>query len=120
MRVQESQEMYLETILELSQNNEKVRSVDIVNAMGFAKSSVSQAVKQLKELEYIKVDVNGEITLTEIGKTKAESVLEKHKVLTDFLVQLGIDYSVAEEDACKIEHVISDATFDAIKQNLKN
>ncbi len=116
MRLQESGEMYLETIFLLSKKNSAVRSIDICEEMGYSKPSVSRAVGILKKAEYITVDKSGYITLTETGRLVAEKTYERHKQLTSFFVSLGVDEETASEDACKIEHVISDAVFDAIKK----
>lgn len=118
MKIQESQEMYLETILELLEKNSKVRAVDIVKARALAKSSVSQAVKSLKDNKYILIDVDGYITLTDLGLEIAKKVFEKHQILTKFLTSLGVDQKIAEDDACRIEHVISEETFSAIKSKI--
>ncbi len=118
MGLYESGEMYLETILEISKKNSNVRSVDIVAEMNLAKSTVSESVKQLKQNGFIEVDAKGYITLTEKGKNVAERISERHAVLTDFLKKIGVSSEVAEKDACRIEHIISDETFEKIK-NIK-
>lgn len=118
--LQESGEMYLETILVLSQKNKAVRSIDIVEHMGFSKPSVSRAVAILKKDGYITVDDSGHITLTDSGKRIAEKIYSRHNTLTEFLVMLGVDRATAVEDACKMEHDISDETFNAIKRNIDN
>lgn len=118
MKSGESREMYLETILELTNQKKEVRSVDIVNKMGFAKSSVSEAVKSLREEHLIKVDTNSNITLTKKGHKEAQLVLEKHQILTELLKTIGVSEEVAEQDACKMEHVISEETFNALKNHL--
>ncbi len=120
MHIQESGEMYLETILILSQKSEIVRSLDVAEYMGFSKPSVSRAVGLLKEGGYLLVAENGYLTLTEKGREVAEKIYERHKTLTAILVQLGVSEETAAEDACKIEHVISDETFEAIKKHIKN
>ena len=120
MTIQESAEMYLETIHVLSQNNENVRAIDICRKMGFSKPSVSRAMKNLAAEDYIAVDSNGYITLKEKGKAIAEKIYERHKILTGCLKYLGVNEKTAEEDACRVEHVISDETFKAIKKHLKN
>lgn len=119
MNLQESGEMYLETIYILSKNNETVRSLDIAEYMGFSKPSVSRAVGILKDGEYILVDKNGYITLTRRGKEIAEKIYERHTILTEYLVRLGVNEKIATEDACKIEHDISDESFEAIKRHVK-
>lgn len=115
MKIQESAENYLETILVLGNRQGNVRSIDIVNEMGFSKPSVSYAMKQLRENGYIAVDENGHITLLDSGRQIAEKIYERHRLLTDFLVRLGVDEKVAAEDACRMEHVISAESFKAIK-----
>ena len=119
MSLKESGEMYLETILILSLKSNKVRSIDIVEYRGFSKPSVSRAVGLLKSGGYILVDKSGYITLTDAGREIAEKIYERHTVLTDILVHLGVPEDTAAEDACKMEHVISDETFKAIKEHLK-
>lgn len=119
MHLQESGEMYLETILILSTSHATVRSIDICEYMGYSKPSVSRAVGLLKKGGYILVDNNGFITLTESGRQVADKIYERHTVLTDFLAGLGVNPDIAAEDACKIEHVISDESFGAIKKYIK-
>lgn len=120
MKVQESKENYLETILMLEKRNGSVRSIDIANEMNFSKPSVSRAMGVLKSLDYIAVDKDGSIKLTETGRKRAEEVLEKHETITRYLNEvLEVDIELAEEDACRIEHVISEETFSAIKKTLK-
>ena len=116
MHLQESGEMYIESIYVLSQTSNAVRSIDVGEYMGYSKPSVSRAIGLLKNGGYVKVDENGYLTLTEEGLEVAEKMYERHTMLTDFLVRLGVDKEVAAEDACKIEHVISDASFEAIKK----
>lgn len=118
--MQESGEMYLETIYILSQKNPAVRSIDIASEMGFSKPSVSRAVGILKDGGYISIDSNGYITLTPVGLEYAKKIYERHTVLTDFLVSIGIDKETASEDACRIEHVISDKSINVIKEKLNN
>ena len=118
-KIQESGEMYLETIYILSKTNQAVRSHDVAEYMNFSRPSVSRAMGLLKNDGYISVDKNGYITLSEKGKTLAEKIYERHTLLTDFLVSLGVDEKTAAEDACKIEHDISDASFKAIKNHIK-
>ena len=111
----ESGEMYLETIYVLSKNNTPVRSIDIAAEMCFSKPSISRAVRILKEGGFIEVDDNGYITLTETGLEYAKKIYERHNVLTEFFLFLGVDKATASEDACKIEHVISDESMNKIK-----
>lgn len=120
MFLQESGEMYLETIYILSQKSSAVRSVDIGEYMGYSKPSVSRAVGLLKAGDYITVDHDGYITLTDAGHEVAEKMFERHTTLTKFLVGLGVDPIIATEDACKIEHDISDESFEAIKRSLSD
>ena len=115
----ESGEMYLETILVLQQKNDRVRSIDISAEMQFSKPSVSRAVKLLKTNGYINVDPNGYITFTDKGREVAEEIYDRHKVLTECLISLGVPADVAAIDACKIEHDISKETFAAIKKHMK-
>lgn len=119
MHIQESGEMYLETILILSKQLQHVRSIDVCEHMNFSKPSVSRAVGLLKSGGYINVDADGFITLTPLGKEHAEKIYERHEVLTRLLVNLGVDEDTAAADACKIEHVLSDESMEAIKKYLK-
>ena len=112
---EESMEDYLETILILTQKNGKVRSIDIVSELGYTKASVSVAMKGLREKSLITMDEVGYISLTKEGQAKAESVLERHNLLSDWLIYLGVSEAVAKEDACRIEHVISEETFNVLK-----
>jgi len=107
--------MYLETILILSQKLDTVRSIDVVEYMNFSKPSVSRAVGLLKNGGFINVDEHGFITLTDVGREVAEKIYERHTVLTRLLVSIGVDEETAANDACRVEHVISDKTFNAIK-----
>lgn len=116
MHSNESSENYLETILILSETLPVVRSVDIANELGFKKSSVSIAMKNLREKGHIIVSDAGFITLTESGKKIAEMIYERHKLLSECLVKLGVPEEIASEDACRVEHIISSETFDAIKK----
>lgn len=118
MAVNESAENYLETILILSRQLPVVRSVDIAAELGFKKSSVSVAMKNLRQKEHIVMDKSGFITLTPSGCAIAEMIYERHELLSGWLMQLGVDKNIALEDACKIEHVISKESFDAIKRHL--
>ncbi len=113
--MQESGEMYLETIYILSKKKAAVRSIDIVEYMGYSKPSVSRAVGVLKKGGYIGVDGEGHITLTEAGLYVAKKIYERHDILTSFLIKLGVPEEIAIQDACKVEHHISDMTFEAIK-----
>ena len=113
MHLQESGEMYLETILILSKKSNFVRAIDVGEYMGYSKPSVSRAVGLLKAGGYIQVDENGAITLLPPGREVAERIYERHRVLTDFFTRIGVDPDVAEADACRIEHVISEETFNA-------
>jgi len=117
MRIQESKENYLEAILVLSQQNGFVRSVDIANHLEFSKPSVSIAMSNLKAALLIEVDDMGGIHLTEVGRALAEQVYERHTLLNRYLVALGVDEDTAAEDACRIEHVISQLSFEKIKQH---
>ncbi len=108
--------MYLESILLLSQKNPHVRAVDVGEHMGYSKPSVSRAMKLLRNGGFVTVDEDGSLHLTEIGREVAEKIYERHTLLSDFLVRLGVDPTTAAEDACRIEHVISDASFAAIKR----
>ena len=119
MSLQESGEMYLETILILSKKGTSVRSIDICEYMGFSKPSVSRAVGLLKSGGFILVDNTGYITLTPEGKDVAQKIYDRHKLLTEFLMHLGVDEAIASDDACKMEHCISDVTFNALKNFIK-
>ncbi|MCQ2533273.1 MAG: metal-dependent transcriptional regulator [Clostridia bacterium] len=119
MNIYESGEMYLETILTLSQKSEFVRSIDIAESMNFSKPSVSRAVKNLKQEGFIAIDSNGYISLTESGLSIANKIYERHTVLTEVLMSIGVDKEIAAQDACKIEHDISDTSFEAIKAVIK-
>ena len=112
----ESIEDYLETILELSKVKPVVRSIDIAQAMNYSKPSISIAMKKLKEKQFINIDDNGYITLTELGLKVAESVLERHEIISSVLIQLGVNKETSYEDACRIEHDLSDETFQKIKE----
>lgn len=117
-RSNESIEDYLETILSLQKKLGQVRSIDIANEMNFSKPSVSVAMKNLREKEFITMDEAGHILLTESGKKHAEDVLEKHTILTDWLISLGVDKEIAQEDACRMEHDMSEKTFIALKAHI--
>ena len=118
MGVNESAENYLETILILSKTLPVVRSVDVATELGFKKSSVSIAMKNLREKKHITVSESGYISLTESGREIAEMIYERHQLFTSWLVSLGVDEKTASEDACKMEHVISKESFDAIKKHI--
>ena len=118
MHLQESGEMYLETIYVLSKNG-VVRSLDVAEYMGFSKPSVSRAVGLLKQGGYLLMDKEGYLTLTESGLDVAKKIYERHTLLSKFLVRLGVDEKTAAEDACKMEHVISDESFSAIKEHVR-
>jgi Mn-dependent DtxR family transcriptional regulator len=120
MHLQESGEMYLETILILTQKSKNVRSIDVCEHMGFSKPSVSRAIGLLKNGGYVEVDSDGYLSLTEHGMEVAIKVYDRHKVLTEFLVSLGVDSEIASNDACKIEHDISDESLDAIRKFIQN
>ncbi len=120
MNVNESAENYLETILILSKSRPVVRSVDIAEELGFKKPSVSVAMKNLREKEHITVTREGFIYLTESGKKIAEMIYERHEVLSGWLAHLGVDPEVAVKDACRIEHVISKESFEAIKRHISH
>ncbi|MBQ8725637.1 MAG: metal-dependent transcriptional regulator [Clostridia bacterium] len=120
MSLHESGQMYLESILVLHRKNGAVRSIDVVEYMGYSKPSVSRAVGLLKKADYVTVDGSGYITLTEKGKAEAEKIYDRHRVIAKILMEIGVDENIATEDACKIEHVISDESIDAIKKHLQN
>lgn len=117
--INESAENYLETILILSKSLPSVRSIDVVHALGFKKSSVSVAMKNLRESGHIIMDENGYIHLTESGNAIAEMVLERHQLLTTWLINLGVPEAIASEDACKLEHILSKESFAAIKTHVE-
>ena len=118
MNLQESGEMYLETILILTEKNPHVRSIDVCDYMGFSKPSVSRAIGLLKKGGYVKVDSDGYLTLTELGSEVAHKMYDRHRLLTEFLMSLGVSEETATNDACKIEHHISDESFEAIKKSM--
>ena len=115
MKIRESAEMYLETILVLSKKGD-VHSIDIARAMNFSRPSVSVTVHNLEKEDYIQISENGHITLLDKGREIAERIYERHTVLTELLIQIGVPEDIAEEDACKIEHDISTTTFDCVKR----
>ena len=116
MRIQESGEMYLETILLLSQKSGHVRAIDVGEEMGYSKPSVSRAMSLLKQGGYIVINKDGGIILTDAGRALAEKIYERHTLITNFLISIGVEEETATEDACKMEHSISDASFEAIKK----
>ena len=118
-RADESLEDYLETILLLQKKSGQVRSIDIANKMHFTKASVSVAMKNLREKGYITMAENGYITLTKSGKQRAENVLERHTILADLLMHIGVSKETALADACKVEHDLSEESFEAIKRNFQ-
>ena len=119
MSLKESGEMYLESIYVLSKTKDVVRSIDIAEHMNYSKPSVSRAVNLLKNEGYIHIDKEGHITLTDAGLSQANKIYDRHTVLSEALLLLGVDEKTAEEDACKIEHVLSDESFFALKNHLK-
>lgn len=121
MKIQESAEDYLESILIISEKKEFVRAIDIVNHLGISKPSVSVYLKNLRENGYVNIDDKGHLSLTDIGLSIAEKIYERHRIISSLLKSLGVDEETALKDACKIEHDLSDETFDAIKKYyLKN
>ena len=116
MRIQESGEMYLETILRLSQKSGHVRAIDVGEEMGYSKPSVSRAMSILKQGGYIVIEADGSIVLTDTGREIAEKIYARHTLITNFLISIGVDEETATEDACKMEHGISDASFEAIQK----
>ena len=119
MATHESAEMYLETIYVLSKAHATVRSIDVAEHMGFSKPSVSRAIGLLKQAGHVLMDKEGLLTLTESGRALAEKIFERHTVLTNLLTRLGVPTETAAEDACKIEHVLSDASFEAIRRHME-
>lgn len=119
MVLQESGEMYLETILVLSQKSRFVRAIDVGEEMGFSRPSVSRAMHLLKDGGFLDISPDGAITLTDTGREIAEKIYERHTVLTAWLVSLGVSEEAAVNDACKIEHCISDESFDAVKRHIR-
>ena len=119
MALQESGEMYLETIYVLSQNSSSVRSIDVADYMGFSKPSVSRAISLLKTEGLVKIDKDGYLKLTEAGLILSKRIYERHTVLSRLFTLLGVDEKIASEDACRIEHYISDETFSAIKRHME-
>ena len=119
MSIQESGEMYLESILVLSKKSPNVRAIDLSEYMGFSKPSVSRALSVLKSGGFVTVSEQGYLTLTEDGKTIAEKIYERHTVLTNYLTLIGVSKETASQDACKMEHVVSDESFNAIKEQVR-
>ena len=119
MKLQESGEMYLETILILLQRNGSVRSIDIAAEMNFSKPSVRRAMSKLREGGFINMNNDGMITLTDSGREIAEKIYERHNVISKLFMQIGVDEDTAIDDACRIEHVISDTSFNAVKKFVK-
>ena len=119
MKIQESGEMYLESVLVLSRKKGAVRSIDVAEYLKYSKPSVSRAMSILRAENYIVFDRNGYIILTDKGRTVAEKIYERHNVLTTLLTSIGVSPETAVEDACRIEHVISDETFNAVKNKMK-
>ena len=120
MKVMESAENYLETILMLKTSNGNVRSIDIANELGYSKPSVSIAMKRLREKGHIVVEDGGNIELTDEGRKIAEKIYERHVLLTDLLTRIGVSADVAEEDACRVEHYISEETFSKLKEHIES
>ena len=118
MKIHESGENYLESILTLKKKNGSVRAIDIVNDLGFSKPSVSRAVKNLKDGGFIFVDGNGFISLTDVGEETARKIYERHEIISAWLIDIGVDEKTALEDACRIEHDISVVTFEKLKQHI--
>lgn len=119
MPLHESAEMYIETIYSLSLESKFVRSIDVAQSLGYSKPSVSRAVSRLKQDGYLLMDRDGFLTLTDEGNAVAQKIFERHTVLSDLLVSLGVDERIAAQDACRIEHVISDESFAAVKRYLE-
>ena len=117
MKVQESAENYLEAILVLGQKNGQVRSIDVAHYTGFSKPSISRAVGLLRDNGYVSIDQFGLLHLTDEGRAIAETIYERHTVLTAFFTALGVEHDIAAEDACRIEHVLSEQTFDKLKKH---
>jgi Mn-dependent DtxR family transcriptional regulator len=120
MALKESGEMYLETIYVLNKKSDSVRSIDVCEYMGYSKPSVSRAVGLLKNNGFINVSKEGFLTLTKSGEETAKKLFERHTIISEFLISLGVDEETATEDACRIEHVISDESFEAIKKGTRN
>ena len=119
MKIQESAENYLETVLVLSKRNPEVRSIDVATELGFSKPSVSVAMKNLRENGYVVINKEGHIFLTDAGREIAEMIYERHTLLSYWLISLGVSPETAAEDACRMEHVISKESFSAIKEHVE-
>lgn len=119
MKIQESAENYLETILRLQLRKGYVRAIDIANELDFSKPSVSVAMKNLRENGYIETDANGHIVLLESGRKIAEDIMERHTIIAKWLEDMGVPSNIASDDACKLEHVLSTESFEAIKKHIK-
>lgn len=120
MKNNESMEMYLETIYLISKRGVKVHSIDVATEMGYSKPSISRAMKLLEKKEYIIFHQDGELELTDLGLARAKEVYEKHTILTTFFVSLGASKKIAEDNACRIEHIISNELFEIIKEKIKD
>lgn len=118
MALRESGEMYLETIYILTEKNHHVHSIDVCEYMGFSKPSVSRAIGLLRAGGYVNMDREGHLTLTDIGLEMARKIYDRHRILTEFFISLGVTEGTASDDACRVEHVISDETFDVIKNSV--
>ena len=119
MKMQESPEDYLETIYMLSLSQDSVRSIDVARHLGFSKPSVSRAMRLLREAGYVQTDENGFLQLTETGSERAQKIYERHTVLSAYLKKIGVSDEVAVDDACKLEHYMSDETFEALRRQLE-
>ncbi len=119
MSLYESGEMYLESILVLTKQGKNIRAIDLCEYMGYSKPSVSRALGILKKSGHVEVDINGHLSLTNEGRIVAEKIYERHKILTEFLINMGVNPEIASDDACKIEHHISDESLNAIKKFLE-
>jgi len=120
LKTRESTENYLETILILSQGDNQVRAIDIANELEYSRPSVSVAMKNLREKGFIEIDLNGYITLTDDGRNIAESMYQRHLLISDWLIYLGVDKKTAVSDACKMEHAMSENSFSAIKSHIES
>ena len=120
MAIYKSAEDYLERILMLSKNNTNVRSIDIAQSFGYSRASISRAINNLKNNDFISIDSNGFITLTEKGIEVANKIYKRHSILTELFIRAGVPSDIAKEDACKIEHDLSDITFDALEKYFNN
>ena len=120
MKIHESEETYLETILVLSRNGNKVRSIDIANELEYSRPSISVAMKNLREKGYIEMETGSYIKLTALGREIAESMYERHMLISDWLIFLGVDKKTAVNDACRMEHSMSEQSFTAIKKHIED